>query len=292
MACLLCNLEETEEQNHPDGRIFYDCRKCGRFFKISLFPINIPEEIKHLVSGYTRELKEVGNDPPPITEENANLFAKLAPTKIIEKIDRILFNIANKCSYPAEDIHINPEDDYPLGYCKNTAEFNYFLRYLTESNLLIYRPPNRWRLTVQGWERVDNIQKTSATSSQVFVAMNFDGDFDTCYEEGIKLALEETNYRPYRIDREEHADKIDDKILSEIKRSRFIIAEFTGQRHGVYFEAGYALGLGIPVIWTCKEDDLGNLHFDTRQYNHIAWSSENDLKEKLINRIRVLIGEN
>jgi nucleoside 2-deoxyribosyltransferase len=122
--------------------------------------------------------------------------------------------------------------------------------------------------------------------------MNFNPEFDNAYENGILKALEETNYKPYRIDREEHTDKIDDKILSEIKRSKFIIAEFTGQKHGVYFEAGYALGLQIPVIWTCRENDLQNLHFDTRQYNHIVWTDEENLKEQLINRIRFLIGEN
>jgi nucleoside 2-deoxyribosyltransferase len=108
------------------------------------------------------------------------------------------------------------------------------------------------------------------------------------------VRLQNLGYKPYRIDHEEHVDRVDDKILSEIKRSKFIIADFTGQKHGVYFEAGYALGLGIPVIWICHEDEIkaNKLHFDTRQFNHIGWTDENDLKEELINRIRVVIGEN
>lgn len=84
---------------------------------------------------------------------------------------------------------------------------------------------------------------------------------------------------------QEHNEKIDDRIIAEIRQSSLIVADFTGQRGGVYFEAGFAKGLGIPVIWTCHEDGVENLHFDTRQYNHIVWESPEDLKTKLINRI-------
>lgn len=168
------------------------------------------------------------------------------------------------------------------------------MKYLAEAGLLSQSDSSLYRLTVKAWDRVEVLQKTKASSDQVFVAMNFDKELDDCYTNGIKKALAETNYKPYLIKDEEHADRIDDKILSKIKRSKFIVAEFTGQKHGVYFEAGYALGLGIPVIWTCREDEIkdNKLHFDTRQFNHIAWTDESDLKEKLINRIRVLIGEN
>ncbi|MHC4124718.1 MAG: nucleoside 2-deoxyribosyltransferase, partial [Planctomycetota bacterium] len=57
------------------------------------------------------------------------------------------------------------------------------------------------------------------------------------------------------------------------------------QRGGVYFEAGFAKGLGREVIFTVKEDDVEKLHFDTRQYNHIVYDSPEDLYEKLYNRI-------
>jgi nucleoside 2-deoxyribosyltransferase len=105
------------------------------------------------------------------------------------------------------------------------------------------------------------------------------------YEKGIAPALEQAGYQPTRIDLQEHNDKIDDRIIAEIRRCGLLIADFTGQRGGVYFEAGFAMGLGLPVIWTCRSDDVGDLHFDTRQYNHIVWDDPQDLKNKLLNRI-------
>jgi hypothetical protein len=98
-----------------------------------------------------------------------------------------------------------------------------------------------------------------------------------------------------RIDKKEHNNKIDDEILAEIRRSRFLIADFTCEpknvRGGVYYEAGFAQGLGIPVIWTCRETSLADLHFDTRQYSHIVWKTPADLFTQLKNRIGATIGD-
>jgi hypothetical protein len=49
------------------------------------------------------------------------------------------------------------------------------------------------------------------------------------------------------------------------------------------------MGQGKAVIFTVKEDDVKDLHFDTRQYNHIVYKSPEELYEKLYNRIRATI---
>ncbi|MGO4195686.1 hypothetical protein AB4Z13_10000, partial [Rhizobium sp. YAF28] len=105
------------------------------------------------------------------------------------------------------------------------------------------------------------------------------------------------------IDQKEHSNKIDDEIIAEIRRSKFLIADFTcglvgsGEgitaipRGGVYYEAGFAQGLGIPVIWCCREDHINHVHFDTRQFNHITWKTPEELREKLKNRISAVLGD-
>jgi hypothetical protein len=50
-----------------------------------------------------------------------------------------------------------------------------------------------------------------------------------------------------------------------------LVVEFTVQRGGVYYEAGLADGLDIPVGFAYRERDVKDLHFDTQQYNHIVW---------------------
>ena len=125
--------------------------------------------------------------------------------------------------------------------------------------------------------------------------MWFHESMTQAYEDGIGPAVEEAGYSPLRIDQKEHINKIDDEIIAEIRRSRFLVADFTqgadGARGGVYYEAGFAHALSLPVIFTCREDSLNDLHFDTEHYNHIVWTDENELREKLKNRILAVIGE-
>jgi nucleoside 2-deoxyribosyltransferase len=148
-----------------------------------------------------------------------------------------------------------------------------------------------------GWQRLDKLRERSSATTQAFVAMWFHPTTDELYEKGIAPAIEESGYRPVRIDRKEHINKIDDEIIAEIRRSHFVVADFTCEpdkvRGGVYFEAGFAMGLRIPVIWTCRDTtvEAGDLHFDTRQYSHLVWTNPNDIRKKLRARIGAVIGQ-
>jgi nucleoside 2-deoxyribosyltransferase len=125
--------------------------------------------------------------------------------------------------------------------------------------------------------------------------MWFSDETQSAYADGIEPAITESGYRAVRIDKKEHNNKIDDEIIAEIRRSKFLVADFTCEkekvRGGVYFEAGFAMGLGLPVIWTVKKESLGDVHFDTRQYNHIVWDTPETLRNLLKARIGAVIGD-
>ncbi|MBN2156818.1 MAG: nucleoside 2-deoxyribosyltransferase, partial [Candidatus Lokiarchaeota archaeon] len=95
------------------------------------------------------------------------------------------------------------------------------------------------------------------------------------------ILIDEVNY--------ESEITINDAIIKNIKECKFLIADFSGQRHGVYFEAGYALGKGRQVIYLCSEEDFENTHFDTNHYPHIVYRDLNELKERLKNKIQAWI---
>jgi hypothetical protein len=48
------------------------------------------------------------------------------------------------------------------------------------------------------------------------------------------------------------------------------------------------MGQKKPVIWCCRKDEIveNKVHFDTRQYNHVVWKDEQELYEKLKERIQ------
>ena len=124
--------------------------------------------------------------------------------------------------------------------------------------------------------------------------MWFGAEMNAAWIDASYPAIYTARYEPFRIDKHEHVNRIDDEILAQIRTSRFLVADFTLEagkpRGGVYFEAGFALGLDIPVVWTAHERMTGEIHFDTRQYNHIFWKDPADLQTKLYNRLIALLG--
>ena len=178
-------------------------------------------------------------------------------------------------------------------------EIESFCDYLSERGWITdvkFRPDClALRLTVEGHAHLEALEHTVTASSRAFVAMWFDDSMNDVWERGIGPAIEDAGYEAIRIDRKEHANKIDDEIIAEIRRSRFVVADFThgdgGARGGVYYEAGFAHGLDIPVIFTCREDVLEKVHFDTRQYNHLVWQEPGGLRHKLATRIAAVIGD-
>ena len=172
--------------------------------------------------------------------------------------------------------------------CGNIGEVENLCNNLVERQMLQNVSVNNYRIIDKGYLWLEE-QEKNHDSKQGFVAMWFNDKMKSAYDKAIKPAIEKAKYTTFRIDNKEHVNKIDDEIIAEIKRSRFLVADFTGHRGGVYFEAGFAMGLGIPVIWTCKEGDFKDLHFDIRQYNCIKWKDEEDLEKKLYQRIRAVV---
>lgn len=160
------------------------------------------------------------------------------------------------------------------------------------------------KLLPPGYARLAELDGPNPKSAQGFVAMWFNDSMTDAYENGIKPAIKASGYAPQRIDTKQHNNKICDEIIAEIRRSRFLVADLTAAtiqtekqkvheaRGGVYYEAGFAAGLNIPVIYTCRENVMNDnvIHFDIRQYNTISWKDPADLLQKLQARIGAIIG--
>ena len=192
----------------------------------------------------------------------------------------------------------NPALQEAMAWSESTTfdEVMYLLEYLSEKGWIReqYARSFSFQVTVDGHGRIADLQ-INPLSSQAFVAMWIDDDTEEAFTEGLRRGIEDAGYQALRIDKKEDVVKIDDEIISEIRRSRFLVADFTqgfdGARGGVYFEAGFALGLGIPVIFACRRDTVDKLHFDTRQYAHIVWDEPGDLRFAIRDRIRARLGQ-
>ena len=75
-------------------------------------------------------------------------------------------------------------------------------------------------------------------------------------------------------------------MFEEIQTCKFLVADFTYQNAGVYYEAGYAKGIGKTVIHICRSDEFCKLHFDVKQIQFVTWDNAEDLSQKLEKQIR------
>ncbi len=219
-------------------------------------------------------------------------FARTIP----EKVNRFLLNLARLAPDAGDQFALDPERDFPLGHCTSGQGLEH-VRDILVSGGWVERDKtddSLHRLTLAGWARVAELQRGAIDSSAVFVAMSFKPDWDAAWKEGIRPAIEEDcGYKALRVDAVEHTEDINDRIIAEIRRSKFMVADFSANPGGVYLEAGFEMGLGRTVIWTCQDNEEKKkaLHFDISHYNFIFWKDPEDLRMRLRDRILALFGE-
>lgn len=152
------------------------------------------------------------------------------------------------------------------------------------------------QLTFEGWARFEELQRGRSSSRIAFMAMQFgDPELDRVYRECFMPAVGATGFQLKRLDEGQPAGLIDDRLRVEIRQSRFLLADLTHQNRGAYWEAGFAEGLGKPVIYTCSREafDKGGTHFDTNHHLTVIWEpgKEGEAVEKLKATIRATLPE-
>ncbi len=177
-----------------------------------------------------------------------------------------------------------------IGWCRDLAEEDYLFHQILKNHFgWISSIGQKFHLAPNALVRLEAAPDSQATIG--FCAMWFSPEVLQLWSDVIEPAIRESGYEPLRIDGKEHNGKIDDEIMASIRASKFVVSDFTGSRGGVYYEAGFAHGLGFPVIFMCREGDA--LHFDVRQYNCIFWTPEElpEARSRLKNRILATLGQ-
>jgi hypothetical protein len=330
--CVVCRMPAYIVENILDDDKIAEvlCTRCGSYsipFQTwhhpkwrHLRPIQIAN-----ISGYIRENPGLKIQ----SEQDIDFLSQLSTPAVADKAHKLLAVIARNYPIPGASLQIDcgfidnqahmhfansassfqsdPNGDraalrmFPAlsaSWSQNGAELRFllidylmrgvgFLELMSSSDR---EPQVRFKVTAKGWDHLQSAGLSNSTTG--FVAMWFDDSMNLAWEQAFYPAIKAAGYTPFRIDKKEHNNKIDDEIMASIRGARFIVADFTGQRGGVYFEAGFAHGLGKPVIWTVRSDWLRKLHFDTRQFNHIAWKKSrlNELRDALMLRIEATIG--
>ena len=276
-----------------DGTVYDGMRK--------VIPLNEPSKVK--LSRWIYEQNQLGETPKIYSHTLREVGTWHMPS-VPERMDYCLQFLESKTKAlgGAVNIYSHLDEMQAATLLKNADETLYLIEEIKNKGWIKPKPgiipdDNFAVILSKGYQRLEELKKTNAASDQGFVAMWLDSSMNKVWEEGLEPGIRDAGYKALRIDRRESNDKIDDEVIAEIRRSRFVVADFTSllkeARGSVYYEAGFAHGLNIPVIFTCRKAlvDKNHIHFDTRQYNHIAWEKPEDLRKRLKDRISATIGD-
>ncbi len=301
--CPVCKLggQSVQPDGQRDGHLVR-CKRCGTFtITGTASAMAMSSEAVPRLSAWIRDRTDSRVATTSINSSDLAALSEAIPRySVAEKQLLLLRALARRSKYPGERVLIEPETDYPLAWSSGAQEFAFHLQNLADRKLLRHFPPagvlgaamtaNAVEVSADGWGYLDEKSNAGRTGNQAFVAMSFSSALVSAWNNGIRIGLERAGFRPYRTDAQPHIDRIDAKIITEIRNSRIVVADVTEQRPGVYFEAGFAIGLGLPVFWSVRKDHLEQVHFDTRQYNHIVWETEADLAEQLYFYVYSVVG--
>ena len=242
---------------------------------------------------------------------DADIISAWYPKSFSERIDLILIYINSRIPHIGQFVILGMQEVFsmlfidrkeyiPSAISENNGDWNwredtdcedeayYMLDYLQKNLYIEYRGcvnEDDWielRLTPEGYARIDMLQKNTARGRNVLVAMKF-GDDTKPLREAIRKGITEAGYFAVFIDEVQHNDFITPELLKYISDSKFVVVDLTHQNNGAYFEEGYAIGLGKPVIQLCQKDAI--LHFDIAQKNTIMWDTVESIPLMLKNRI-------
>jgi nucleoside 2-deoxyribosyltransferase len=341
------DLTSLEGQKYKPSSTSYHCSICGE--------IRITEEVaadfegerftenqKKILSIVLRNEYERRNKKPPGTpatlDDLHRYIREYRPLSSLEKLDYCLLNFEKATEFIGHNVLVNSEFDYSYYHCVDPIELKHILAFLLNNRFISpfkghdhedytqydVGHISHFYVDQQGYKRLRELQGTDSNIG--FVAMWFNPEMLAVYEQAIQPAIEyieegasEPRFRAVRVDNVEHVNDINDEIVAQIRRSRFMVCDLTGYRGGVYFEAGFAHGLGMPVIYTCRKDwcdedqlmdDAGKIveflkdsngrdirvmkegvHFDLAHRNRIEWEIDrlDEFKVKLENRIKAVI---
>jgi hypothetical protein len=297
--CLVCETRDATGTNAGFGDSFrIDCKRCGEFdisgTAMAMLPTAFAGGLhrRALMSHTIRRMKGLEDTPiPMIVSDKLETYwsGNRLPTPTSQADQLILLS---------GDAQLSPEDpirlsayflDAWVGASLTTAGdphsgVAWLCTHLADEKLLHAQTDGadessrvyRMQLTMRGWEKYAQLKQTRINSRTAFMAMKFgDTQLDDMVEACFKPAVKRAGFELKKLTDEQPAGLIDDQIKAAILSGRFVIADLTHGSYGAYWEAGFAEGLNLPVIYTCEKTvwDEKETHFDTNHMLTIVWDS-------------------
>lgn len=282
--CPVCGsgLEGMVENPHRRDGNWYNCHNCGCYFcsgtALALLESE-PEIIKAALSHMIWRKRSSGQDVS-IGREELIQACKMEFPDPEEQMDNLILFLGNEqYAEISKQFELQFQDLRAKLGSFTSHDAKYVVLEAFERGLLKGTPAQSMAiasLSFDGWRYFRELERGHTKSTHAFMAMPFGHPeltafVDTCF----RPAVAETGFTLKRLDDAPEAGVIDNRMRVEIRQSKFVIADLTNENRGAYWEAGFAEGLGKPVIYTCEKSyfDANKTHFDTNHCTTVIWDA-------------------
>lgn len=309
--CPVCHTELRKVESRGD-RYFFECLRCGPYSLSGTARVVLAEHLSReegVATKVSYALYRMTKQEPWAMLTSDLVESIIRNTELprpLEQLDNLVLWLGDKQSNMGAAVAISDDaiaatgavDSISVGFLVSQAVdvglISGIVKRVISGEYLI---PSI-QLTLRGWERFEVLQRGKASGRNAFMAMPFgNAELDNIVEKHFKPAVRATGFDLKRLDDGQPAGLIDDHLRVEIRQSRFLIADLTHENRGAYWEAGYAEGLGKPVIYTCRKDVFDDktkgTHFDTNHHLTVVWEGDKlpEAIEKLKATIRATLPE-
>jgi hypothetical protein len=280
--CAVC--DSLSNQRSSGLYIIVDCKRCGDF-QISRdaiddigLPYNTPKE--QAPASYIIRKMQAPRTRPILTRAFFGSLNNQSLPSPAEASDNLITWLAEQADgMPGATIKISYDDPalQAIVGVVDPAAIGWIAHNLKSKGLLILGSQQGQTtlgtLTIDGWQKFEELKRAHISSRYAFFARRFNNfELDKAFEECLRPAVEATGSE-LRI-ATQRAGLVDAVIEDEIRRCRFLVADLSDDNAGAYWEAGFAEGLGKPVIYVCcakKDGVLKETHFDANHRNTVRW---------------------
>lgn len=301
--CPICRWSGNDVHCQPDGaKAWVECPRCGRFALENSWLQNAQDgtftadysDRQKAVLGYA-----IRKSNPEKVWDSASIGQVLEEDYlpgVAEQVENFIYYLGCQQKSAGDRIELlYLKVLFQLGAIES-HDVMFLIRGLVEEGVIVGSLGSQSAsvvLTIKGWDRFAQLTKGVEASNQGFMAMPFGYEYLTrVFYEHWKPASDQTGLPLQRLDENPTAGSISNRMMVEIRRSKYLVAELTHNNPGAYWEAGFAEGLGKPVIYLCEksffDDPANGVHFDVSQRQGVIWARDNldEAREQLKSIIR------
>jgi len=305
VSCPICLTRMPRPgQATPRDSQLYSCPRCGTFELTRTAEVNLRRPLsdspigRAVLSHYIRRVQRAGG-PAPVINSNLGdqVLSSAALPNPAEQAEHLIRWFGDSLVAPGRRVKIDPVPLTAEIGAMDEAGAMFIANQLTSKGLVEWKHVSgqgEGALTFDGWQRYTELKRGETASRTGFMAMDYgNAILGQLFSDHLKPASRAAGFELVRLDENPPAGLIDARLQNEIRSARFLVADLSDRNPGSYWEAGFASGLGKPVIYMCERSvfDEKSTHFDTNHFHTILWeaAAPEAAADKLKNTIRATL---